>query len=346
MSAVVNPYIVEPGARPKPEPDLVEILQMVARQLPRDDPGVALDARNAGQHPFDRRRQRYPPRAGFPVANPDLARGAVDIVPAQGDDLVLPAARQQQQPDRRDPRGTEPALRLRLVQHPAEPAVLLRRQEPLAASPLVEPHRPARIASRRRHAPGLGQLEHLGQHHHRLVRLHRLVPHPEMKLGHMRALDRRHRQMSQFGQDVEIEHAPKRLHRARTAVHFEVGLDVALGQLGHCRRRRRRMRERILAAPDAVDDPRRLDARLGRRNLPMYADLDAFRLARRPPDLDHVDLASARIHPDAETGEVPVPEQRIAALDGHALHRPLGNPNGLLSRHLSQPASRKRSVTR
>ncbi len=47
-------------------------------------------------------------------------------------------------------------------------------------------------------------------------------------------------------------------------------------QLGHGRFRRRRGRERSLAAPDAVDDARRPAARLVRRNLPMFADLDAL----------------------------------------------------------------------
>ena len=88
-----------------------------------------------------------------------------------------------------------------------------------------------------------------------------------------------------------------------------------------------------------LSSSRRLPARLVRGDIAMLSDGDAFRLARRPPHLDRVDLASGRIHPYAEAGQVPVPEQRVAALDGQGLHRPLGNSDGLLSWHSSRPAS-------
>ena len=67
MSAIVNPHIVETRPLSQPQPDGVEVLEMVAGILADDDPGVALDARYALQQPYHRRRQYYPPRAGLPV---------------------------------------------------------------------------------------------------------------------------------------------------------------------------------------------------------------------------------------------------------------------------------------
>ena len=101
--------------------------------LAGDDPGVALDPRDALQQPFHRRRQCHPPRAGLAVPEQQLARRAVDVVPPERDDLVLAAARQQQQANRRDRRREHRPVGFRLVQHPGQLPVLVRREEPLAA---------------------------------------------------------------------------------------------------------------------------------------------------------------------------------------------------------------------
>ena len=271
----------------------------------------------------------------FVLAEPDLARRAVDVVPPERDDLVLAAPGQQQQTYRRHPRGKKPALRFGLVQHPAERAVFLGRQEPLAPGLRVRPHRAARIAPGRRHPPRLGEPEHLREHADRLVRLGRLVPHPEVQVRHMRTLHRRQRQMAELGHDVAVHNAPEGLHRSRLAVHLDMRLHVACRQVRDGGLRLRCGRERLLAAPDAVEHARRVLARLVGRHLAVRAERGAFHAARQPPHLHHVDLAPRRIHPDAEAGQVAVPEHRVAALDPQRVHRALGNPDRVSCGHES-----------
>ena len=128
-------------------------------------------------------------------------------------------------------------------------------------------------------------------------------------------------------------------------------LDVALGELGHGRRRGglRRERDPRRGPRRSMTAAARLRASSG-ATLAMHADAHAFGLARRPPRLGHVDLAPGRVDPDTEAREVTVPEQRVAALHGQAFHRPLGNPNGIPSRHRShslfcRPEIRKQTGT-
>ena len=252
-------------------------------------------------------------------------RRAVDVVPPERDDLVLAAPRQQQETNRRDPRGQQAALRLGLVQHPAELPVLLRRQEPLPPVPLVEPNRPAGIAPRRRHAPCLGEPEHLRQHLHGMVRLGGLVPHLEMQVRHMRTLHGGELKAAELGHDVAFHHAPERRDRVRPAVHLDMRRHAARRQVGHGGLRRRRRRERLLAALDAVDDGRRILACFVGRDIAVDAEGGALH-AGRPAHLDHVGLAASAVHPDPEAGQVAVPEDRIATLRGERVHRPLRNP--------------------
>ena len=86
MAAVVKPQAVQPGARPQPVPERVDApVEPAARLLARDHPRIAVHARYPRQHPLHGRRKRHPARTGLAVAEPQLACGAVDVVPADMD---------------------------------------------------------------------------------------------------------------------------------------------------------------------------------------------------------------------------------------------------------------------
>ena len=189
VAAVVKPQAVQPGARPQLVPERVEALKTAALLLARDHPRVVLRARQPRQHPLHRRRQRHPARTRLAVPEPQLARPAVDVVPAQHEDLVATAPGQQQQPDRRHRRRHERAFGFDLEQHAAEPGVFVLGQEALAAFLPVALDRPARVGPRRGHAPGDRKLEHLREHAHRLVRPGGRRAQPVMQRGDMRAVD-------------------------------------------------------------------------------------------------------------------------------------------------------------
>ena len=126
---------------------------------------------------------------------------------------------------------------------------------------LVTAHRPARIASRRRHAPGFRQLEHLRQHAHRLVGLVGLVPHLVVQRRDMGPIHRRKRQRAQLRHDVGVQTPPEHVHRRRPAVHLQMRAYVALREIGNGRLRRRWRRKRLLPPSQPVYDLGRTAAR-------------------------------------------------------------------------------------
>ena len=340
MTAIMNAHVIQLRAHPNALPRLVEVRQVRLRFLSGDHPRVAFDTGDAGEHRFHRRRQGHPPRAGLRVPEPQLPRRAVDIVPPQRHDLVLPAPAQQQEPHRRDGRGHDRAVRLRLVQHPAEPPVLLRIEEPLAAMLLVAAHRPARVAPRRREPPGLGQPEHLREHAHRLVRLIGLVAHLVVERRDVGALHLPDREVAELGQDVELDDSPESLLRPRPAVHLYMDAHVPLGQAGYgelglglgLRRRR------VLAALDAVDEDGGLAPRLGGGDLAGQPDGGALRSARAAR-LHAPDLAPGAVDTHPEAGQVAVPEDRVPAFDRERLDGAAGKLECVLPGHESPPTS-------
>ena len=43
------------------------------------------------------------------------------------------------------------------------------------------------------------------------------------------------REFPQFRLDIQLDHPPEHIHGVRPAVHLDMRLDVALGQIGHRR---------------------------------------------------------------------------------------------------------------
>ena len=72
---------------------------------------------------------------------------------------------------------------------------------------------------------------------------------------------------------------------------------------------------------------------VSRGHLDIAADRDAFQATGRPSRLDYIDLASGGIDSHTEAGQLPIPEDGVAAFDGQRIDRPLGNPDGILPGH-------------
>ena len=309
-------------------PELVDAREAAVRLRPGDHPGITLDARYPREHPVRRRRQRHPPRPGLGIAEPQLAGRPVEVVPPERQDLVPAAPGEQQEADRRHHHGHARPLGLGFEQHPAEPRIFIRAQEPLAPALPVALHRPARVGPRRGHAPGHRQLEHLRDHAQRLVRLARSVPQLVVQRRDMRPVDLGQLQPTQLRQDVQLEQAPEGLHRPRPAVHRDMRRHVALREIGHRRLLHGRRRHRVLAAPDPVDDLRRLAPRLLRGHLDIPADDSALRQPARYARLGDVDFAPGRVDPYPESRLVAVPEHLVAAFDGKGVYGSLAELDG------------------
>ena len=190
MPAVVQAHVLQPGALADPDPVPLKIAHAVVPPRARDDVGVAVDPGDARQHRRGGRRQLHRPRTGLCVGEPHLPRLDVDLVPAQIEDLVLAAPGQQQQADRhRRVRPDAPAP-FRLVQHPAETAELLVRQEAFVAALPVHRDLPARVAALRDQLPLLGGPVDPEQHFHDTVRCRRRVAEPVVQRAHRRMIHR------------------------------------------------------------------------------------------------------------------------------------------------------------
>ena len=270
----------------------------------------------------------HPARTRLGIAEPQLAGRPIEVVPSQRQDLAPAAPGEQQQPDRRDRRGHARPLGLGLEQHPAEPRIFISAQEPLAAALLVALHRPARVGPRRGHAPSHGELEHLREHAQRLVGLGGLAAQLVVQRRDMGPVDLGQLEPAQFRQDVQPEQAPEALHRPRPAVHRDMRRHVALREIGHRRLRNRRRQDRVLPAPDPVDDLCRLAPRLLRGHLDIPADDTALWQAARSTRLGNVDLAPGRVDPYPESRLVAVPEHLVAALDGKGVYGSLAELDG------------------
>ena len=101
MAEIVQPDILQSGPRPDGEPEMSDSAQTCFWVAARKHPGTVDPARQ-GLENADRGRGQLD-RAGtsLGVGQVELAGIEVDILPAQGQDFVLPASGQHQQTDRR-----------------------------------------------------------------------------------------------------------------------------------------------------------------------------------------------------------------------------------------------------
>ena len=105
VAQVMDPHARQAGPLANALPRVLNTDKMGAPLPAGNDPWIAPFAREGGQEPHCCRRQRYGAAAGFRIRQFQFACAQVDMRPAQGQYFRQSAARQHQQPDRRQPRG-------------------------------------------------------------------------------------------------------------------------------------------------------------------------------------------------------------------------------------------------
>ena len=309
---VVDAHPLQPGMRLDAVPVVDEVRQVNAGLFAADDPGIALDALDAVEHRQGWRRQRHHARAALAVAEPELARRAVHVVPTEREDLGLAAAGQHQEPNRGDRRWPHPAFGFRSLERRADAPVLLGRQEPLAGLLAVVVDRLAGIAAAGHKLPVHGEREHLREHRDDVIGHRRRVAHAVMELDDMTGPDVLHRHRSECRDDVPVDGGAVELLRLRLAVDLHIGAHGARREIGDGGVGLGLRRERVEAALDTVDDLGRLAAPLVDRLPGDGSEGDALQ-AGGSAGLDDVDLAAVALDAHAEARKVAVPVDGVPA---------------------------------
>ena len=247
----------------------------------------------------------------FPSLISSSPRGAVDVLPTKVQDLALPASGEQQQADRRDRRREHREVGLRLIQHPAEAPPFLRGENPFAAALPVHADKPAWVPPGRDHPPGHPEGEHLRQHAHHLVCLVRPVAKCVVQRPDMRPLQRRRRNIAELRKDVRVHEPLEGLLRRRPAIHRDMCLEIAFGEVGH---RRLRPGDRIEAPLDPIDDDPGLLPGPFRGDLDMGADGHLFAHPVGPTRPNEVNLPSRAIDAYPEADQLLVLEHEVGAV--------------------------------
>ncbi len=169
---------------------------MPGLDVPGNDPGAALDAGDVREHLRRLRRDRHRARAGLGISEIQFARLQFYVLPAQRQDLVQPAAGEQQQPDRGNGVDRNAHAGLRLGERAPEAAELLLGEEPFAPAFPVLHHRPARVARLRQLPPVLRRVPDAREDVDRLVRHRRRRPQGVMDFRHPRMVERQRRASS------------------------------------------------------------------------------------------------------------------------------------------------------
>ena len=141
MTEVMNAHVVETGARAQALPLPVDVPLTGGSRLPADDhPWVAWNAGNVREHSRYGGGQWNHARTGLGIAQPQLPRRPVHVIPTQRQDFRSAAAGQHQESERRHRLRPGGAISFGLVQNPAQPLDLFPRQEPLGLACLVARH--------------------------------------------------------------------------------------------------------------------------------------------------------------------------------------------------------------
>ena len=342
VSQVMDAHALQPGMHLDAVPVVGEIRQAGAGLLAPDDPGIALDPFDAVEHLQDRGRQRHHARAPLAVPEPELARRAVHVVPAQGEDFGLAAAGQHQEPDRRDRRPPHPAPGFRFPQGRADVPILLGGQEPFPGLLAVVAHRLAGIAAPGHQVPGLGQLEHLRQHRDDMVGHRRGVAEAVMERDDILRVDVLHRHGSECRNDVPVDGGPVELLGLGFAMDLHIGSHAAGREIGDGGIGLGLRRDRVQAALDAVDDGGRFATPHVDRHPGAGPEGHPLE-AGGTPGLDDVDLAAVGLDADAEAGEVSVPVDGVPAGGRKGRDAAGGEAEGASLRHGDPQRVRNRS---
>ena len=209
--------------------------------------GLPGDPGQAGEDGHRSGGEGHHPRPRLAVAEAQLGRLEVHLLPAKGEDLVPAAAGQHEEAQRRRRRCPEPSppalpgLRLDLVEDPPEPPELLLREEPLPVVLAVLADRAARVVAGAAKAPDLGEAEHPVEDRDHLVGPVGDVAEPEVEGRDVSVGDRADRQPAEGGEDPPRERPPVGHDRPRLAAHRHILAKEAIRELGH--------RDRALRGP-------------------------------------------------------------------------------------------------
>ena len=307
VSEVVDAHVVETGVGTQAVPVGGDGGEVGAGFLADDDPWVVRHTGDPCQHRLCRGRKRDHARARLAVAQAKLAGGAVDIVPAQGQDLIEAAAGEHEEAQRRDGVGRDRALYaglhlgLRLRERHTEPAVLVSGEEAFALLLLIFAHAPAGVGAVRHQAPGAGQGEHLGEDGERAVCSPWGLAQAVVERRHMRCLDHGKRHHAQRRQDVVLERAPVDACGMGVAVNCHVGAQVAGCEVAHRGAGLGRRCGGLLAPLDAIDGLGGAEPGLCRRKLAVGAERDAAEAAEETAAEmaeDAIEAAKMELHID------------------------------------------------
>ena len=288
--------------------------------------GLPGDAGKVREHLRGGRGEGDEPRPGLGVREAELAGGEVDVLPAKPEDLAPAAAGENEEADGRDRgRGGAARARRRHFEDAPEPAELVLGEEALVPALPELLDRAARVGHAGRAEPVVdGHVQDPGEEVNGAVGGVGGLAEAVVELRDLLAADGRDRGVAEGGHEVAADGGPVERPGPRLAEHRDVLLKVPLGELRHRDGHRRGCR-RLLPCLDPGDDPGRPPPRLPGRDCPVPPERDPPGPPLAPA-LDDVDLGARRIHPNPEAGEVPVPEDRVPALDGEAVDDPLGEP--------------------
>ena len=237
------------------------------------------------------------------------------VLPPQGHDLAASAPGQHQQPQRRRRVHRKPFLRLQLVQHPAETAELLLRQEALKPARPVLGHEAAGVATRRDQPPCFRLIENARQSADRLVRRGGRHAQTVVQVGDMFAPERGCRQLAKRGQNVLGDHPAISPGRVRLAPHRHMLPEISFREFAHRRPGcRAQPRLQLLPRLDAGQQHRPPPPCLVGGDHPVPTDRNPLRPAG-PAALHQIDPGSRAIHPHPEARKIPIPVDDVLALD-------------------------------
>ena len=189
VAQVVDTDVLNTGALANTPPGRLQVGQVRAGVLPRDDPGVFVQPFDLGKD-LDRRGANVDGLgAGFGIGKVKRHPLEIHVIPLEGHDLGETAAGENQQPQSVDGRLALDAFLLALPQGFAEPSQLLLREVTLPFLLRVLLYVPTGVGAVRAQSPDLGQVEGLGQELEASVGLDGREAEVVMKLGDIDPFD-------------------------------------------------------------------------------------------------------------------------------------------------------------
>ena len=213
---------------------------MPGLDVPGNDPGAALDARDVREHVRRLRRDRHRARAGLGISEIQFARLQFHVLPAQRQDLVQPTATAWIETPMRV--SASASVRPRRRNSSSE------RNRSRRRSLFFTTSRHGLLARLRQLPPVLRRVPDAREDVDRLVRHRRRRPQGVMDFLLPRMVERQRRDLPERGQQVPVHGHHVHAYRVRLAPHCDMLVEPLPGEVAHRRalgvRQRRRLRQR------------------------------------------------------------------------------------------------------